>query len=382
MLYDLNIPWTPQTSQTDIERTLCFSQSLGYNVVALNHTINPPVLATVTNAIPQLGAPVHSSFPQNALPTRKSLPITLRRATITISDPSQNHRLPTLAAAYDLLAVRPTTEKAFLVVCTTMSEISLISLDLTTPFPFRFRPKPCMAAVNRGILFEICYSQLLSASSSDSRARALFIGNVTEIFRATKGRGIVLSSGSGSGRGALRAPADLVNLFSVWGLNNDKGLEALGSNPRSVVVNEGLKRRSFRGVVDIVQAEGKAPGSQTGNATNNHNDGDADQDSQKNNQQQQKQQKKKKGGGQESQQTPKGGHNNNNTKLQGQQQQGGGANGKRKHEGSSDHGGGGGVSHGDQNTTTGATPHADGANLSKRQAKKMKLAQRTTADTQ
>lgn len=416
MLYDLNVAWTPQTTPADLERALRFSKSLGYDVVALNHTFGTPIPANVINPIPQPG-PIHSSFPQahdgssssnNNVATAKrptNLPITLRRATVLISDPSINHRLPALAATYDLLAARPTTEKAFLSACTTMSEISLISLDLTTPFPFHFRPKPCMAAVNRGVFFEICYGQLLS-TTNDPRARAVFIGNVIEIFRATRGRGIVISSEarpSNSGGGTLRAPADVVNLFAVWGLSNEKGLEALGINPRSVVVNEGLKRRSFRGVVDIVQVEGKVPG-RRGEATETSDGNDEDNGDGGKNIKNKSKQKKKPGNsdGQQQQQRKKnasgGGaaaenknanrsetnekkQNGNNTQPPTQHRgAAAGSNGKRKHDGASDHGGGSG---GDQNTSAATTAAATssssspaGSALSKRQAKKMKLAQR------
>ncbi|KAG4216719.1 hypothetical protein PC116_g34800, partial [Phytophthora cactorum] len=51
---------------------------------------------------------------------------------------------------------------------------------------------------------------------------------------------------------SLRGPADVVNLLAVWGLPTDRGMEALGVNPRGVVVNEGIKRSGFRGVVDIM----------------------------------------------------------------------------------------------------------------------------------
>lgn len=50
----------------------------------------------------------------------------------------------------------------------------------------------------------------------------------------------------------VRPPADVVNLMAVWGLGRERGEEALGANPRGVVVNEGIKRSSFRGVVDVV----------------------------------------------------------------------------------------------------------------------------------
>lgn len=112
-----------------------------------------------------------------------------------------------------------------------------------------------MAAVGRGVRFEICYAQALTA---DARGRAAFIGNAAGLLRATRGRGIVLSSEAKTAL-TLRAPADVVNLLSVWGLGNEKGLEGLGTVPRSVVVNEGIKRNGFRGVIDIVQTAGPDP---------------------------------------------------------------------------------------------------------------------------
>lgn len=373
MLYDLNIVWTPQTAPSDLERTLKFSHALGYNVVALNHTIEAPVPAQITNPIPQIG-PVHPSFPPPRQTTaaaaaaatsspRSRLPITLRRATVLLADPATNHRLPALAAAYDLVAARPTTDKAFAAACTTLSDLALISLDLSVSHPFRFKPKPCMAAVHRGLLFEVCYTHLV-AQPSDARARATFIANVLELVRATKGRGLVLSSEARAGGGGvgLRAPADVVNLLACWGLGTERGMEALGSNPRAVVVNEGLRRRGFRGVVDIVQADGRVPGLPEKEDGGGGGEGDADKEEAKKKgggggggsgkQQQQQQQKKNKGG-----QKPSGGQ---------QQQQSGSGNGKRKHDGASDLGGGG-----DQ---------ASLPVLSKRQAKKLKLAEQKTAD--
>jgi ribonuclease P/MRP protein subunit RPP1 len=166
----------------------------------------------------------------------------------------QNYRIAALASAYDLLAVRPTTDKAFQAACLSMTEISLISMDLSAQYSFHFRPKPCMTAVTRGVRFEICYGQALS--STDPRSRANFISNTMALIRSTKGRGIVLSSEARDVLG-IRAPADVINLMAVWGLGTERGTEALGINPRGVVVNEGLKRSSFRGVVNIVQVAGR-----------------------------------------------------------------------------------------------------------------------------
>ncbi|KAJ9151880.1 RNase P subunit p30 [Pleurostoma richardsiae] len=278
MIYDLNIAWSPGTSAADLERTLKFSSTLGYNVVALNHTLSAPISSQITNPIPLLTPPPQSHPqppPSSSTPSASSsnnptstaarsgsgsgsTPTVLRRATVVLADTTTNHRLPQIAAAYDLLAVRPTTERAFQAACTSLAEPSLISLDLTAFFPFHFRPRPCMAAVNRGLRFELCYAQALAA---DPRARATFIANAISLVRATRGRGIVLSSGA-AGPMALRAPADVVNLFAAWGLPTERGMEALSVNPRGVVVNEGIKRRGFRGVVDIVEVPGRPDGEQ------------------------------------------------------------------------------------------------------------------------
>lgn len=210
---------------------------VGYNVLALTHAITGTAPSVISNAIP-LTLP----FP---IPASLTL---LRRCTLSMADPTLNHRMAQLAAAYDILALRPTTERAFLAACTTLSEHSLISLDLTVRHPFHFRPKPFSTAIARGIKFEICYAQALEG---DKDQRKNFVSNVTAIVRATRGRGLVLSGEAGRAV-CIRAPADVLNLLNVWGVGRERGVEAMGVNPRSVVVNEGIKRRGFRGVIDVV----------------------------------------------------------------------------------------------------------------------------------
>ena len=57
MLYDLNIAWSPASSAAELERTLRFSKTLGYDVVALNHTISTPLPARITNPMPRFPPP-------------------------------------------------------------------------------------------------------------------------------------------------------------------------------------------------------------------------------------------------------------------------------------------------------------------------------------
>ena len=44
----------------------------------------------------------------------------------------------------------------------------------------------------------------------------------------------------------------MINLAAVWGLGQEKGVEAVGSEARSVVVQAQMRRRSFKGVIDII----------------------------------------------------------------------------------------------------------------------------------
>ena len=286
MLYDLNIAWSPSTSSAELERTLRFSKTLGYDVVALNHTIVPPVPSQITNPLPRFPPPASASASTktenantNSTPTTGALPTVLHRATLVLSDNSAYHRLAPLATLYDVVAVRPTTEQNFTAACLGTGVSSggveaasplLISLDLAQRLPFHFRPRPCMAAVKRGARFEVCYARCLPGGGSsdnntnpnpppDQRARAAFLGNVAELVRATRGRGIVLTSGARDALG-LRAPADVVNLLAVWGLGPERGAEGLAGLPRSLLANERIRRTGFRGVVDVLHVADKGRG--------------------------------------------------------------------------------------------------------------------------
>lgn len=152
-----------------------------------------------------------------------------------------------MAANYDILAVRPIDEKTLQHACGTV-DCDLISLDLAQRLGYHFKFKTLSEAIKRGIRFEICYSQGLL---SESAARRNLISNATQLIRAARGRGIVISSEARRAAGC-RGPWDVVNLAAIWGLSQERGYEAVSREARSVVVNASIKRTSFRGVVDIV----------------------------------------------------------------------------------------------------------------------------------
>lgn len=122
-------------------------------------------------------------------------------------------------------------------------------MDLTQRLGFHFKFKMLGQAIERGVRFEICYAPGILAV--DGAARRNLIGNVVGLIRATRGRGLVMSSEAKTAL-ACRAPSDVINLASVWGLGQERGKDAVCKEARGVTVTAQLKRTSFRGVVDVV----------------------------------------------------------------------------------------------------------------------------------
>ncbi|KAG8527061.1 uncharacterized protein KY384_008490 [Bacidia gigantensis] len=211
---------------------------VGYTTIALEFSITGKVPAQITNEIP------------NPLPFTPPAKLRIiRRCTLFLSDPSQNYRLPQLSTTYDLFALRPTTEKALQLACYSL-ECDLISLDFSIRHPFYFPIKTIKSALERGIKFEICYGPgVLNADGGASRRN--LISNATQLIRATRGKGIVISSEAKEAL-ACRSPADIINLAALWGLPQERGTEAVGREARSVVVQAEMKRRSYRGVIDVL----------------------------------------------------------------------------------------------------------------------------------
>ena len=220
---------------------------MGYNTVALNHTISGKVPENVTSQIP---SPLPFSHPS-------SLHI-LRRCTVHLSDPAQNHRLNHVSSAYDIVALQPTTEKCLQLACLGF-ECDLISLDLSMRLPFYFKHTTLAVALERGIKFEICYGTGILNSDGGASRRNL-ISNATQLIRATRGRGIVVSSEAKKAL-ACRGPADVINMAVLWGLGQERGAEAIGREARSAMMQAELKRRSHGGVVDVVYGGEKPEGS-------------------------------------------------------------------------------------------------------------------------
>lgn len=247
--HDLNVPYT--ANHADLSNTLAFHSELGYSVVAIS--------LSVTGKLPSQP----QSIPVSQLTIPKSITKILTRLTITISDATQNHRLTSFLPHYDLLALRPTTEKALQLCCNSL-DCDIVSLDFSQRLPFILKFKTVASALQRGIRLEICYSPGISSTSSSggnssNDARRNLIANAGALIRATRGRGIILSSEARNALG-VRGPYDVMNLAQVWGLGQERGKEGLCEEAGKVVRLAGIKRTSFRGVVDVIDGGGGGGG--------------------------------------------------------------------------------------------------------------------------
>lgn len=214
-----------------------------------------------------------SPVPRNlSFPTPSRLRI-LRRCNIFLTDSASNFRIPQLQQQYDLVAVRPTDDRTLQQACASL-DVDIISLDLTLKFERHFKFSMLGTAISRGAKIELCYSQGLV--SGDPNAKRNLISNATQLIRVSRGRGLIFSSEARSALG-VRAPSDVINLASVWGLGSEKGKDGLTKEPRRVVEFARLKRESFKGIVDIVYGGEKLLASEGDATTNQYQKGQADQ---------------------------------------------------------------------------------------------------------
>jgi ribonuclease P/MRP protein subunit RPP1 len=144
--------------------------------------------------------------------------------------------------------VRPTNQDTLASACNSL-EIDIVSLDLTQRLGYHFKYKTCSTAIQKGIRFEICYAPALV--NTDAAARRNLISNATALIRATRGRNIIISS-EASRAVAVRAPVDMINMSVVWGLSQERGRNSLDREPQRTVLSADLKKRRFRGVIEIV----------------------------------------------------------------------------------------------------------------------------------
>lgn len=156
------------------------------------------------------------------------------RLTLVMDESSNAHELNStnnVIQQFDIIAVRPMTERFFLAACATL-EVDIISIDLQERLPFKLKFQTIGQALQRGIHFEITLAQPLRGQGG----RKHWLSNALDLLRATKGRNIIFTSDALYPI-HMRAPHDLVNLAALLGLTSAEGRAAMTQHTNSVLLH-------------------------------------------------------------------------------------------------------------------------------------------------
>ncbi|KAJ1821692.1 RNA-binding RNA processing protein rpp1 [Coemansia sp. RSA 2598] len=269
MFYDLNIalpevagkPNGSMSSQdwARVAQTIEKARELGYSVVALNQTISGKLTADhlkIWKTMPELpnvqlswslqtGKRTLNGGATNSVGRGKIR--VLRRVTAAISESDHGHSISGTAMSneYDVVAVRPLSEKIMLAASGgSWAGIDLISLDMGARWGFFAKHKTVGQALSLGFAFEVAYQGALT----DSATRQQWVSNTAALVRVTRGRGLVWTSGALRAFD-LRSPYDVANLGDAVQLNADLSKRGVSSNARALLVHSFTRTGTLRAVV-------------------------------------------------------------------------------------------------------------------------------------
>ncbi|KAJ3023108.1 Ribonuclease P protein subunit p30 [Thoreauomyces humboldtii] len=283
MFLDLNVPYNASSDQSELKKIVTTLHEFGYGGVAYTVTVTGKEANKVERAQDAYvkNLPPNYGFSQQPNPiqqlklsdlgihnTQKSdrcvnSPFIsangtvsqlqnqfqqLTRLTIIVDDASGGGGFridgnSSFMAAYDLIAVQPTSEKMFQQACGTM-DVDIISLDMGNRLPWYLKQPTVNVAVTRGIFFEITYAPAIRDASS----RRHLISNAAQLVRITKGKNIIISSEAQKAM-ELRGPYDVINLGSIFSMSQDRAKNALDANCRAVLVHSATRKQVHRGIM-------------------------------------------------------------------------------------------------------------------------------------
>ncbi|XP_065920113.1 ribonuclease P protein subunit p30-like isoform X2 [Dysidea avara] len=169
----------------------------------------------------------------------------LRRLTILVEDPSLLHVLASPAVSqYDIVAIQPNSERTFQQACATLP-VDIVTMEMTEQLPFILRRQQIGQAIERGLMFEICYSPAIL----DANARRYTFSNALNLVRLCKGKNVIVSSKAQQPM-ELRAPYDVANLCHLFGIKGGgKCKDLITTHCQLAVLHAEMRRGSAKGIV-------------------------------------------------------------------------------------------------------------------------------------
>jgi ribonuclease P/MRP protein subunit RPP1 len=282
---DLSVRIDPGNPHALREHLVC-CLDLGYQAVALDTLVEATdrnARAELLAGLEPLRADVLREVAADAT-SRGARPelVVLRRCTVRFAEPGQLQEMvranDDAIRSYDVFALEPTTERAFASACTN-GRADIVTTQLGARPAFRLRAPALKAAASAGASFEVSYNAALmdvgarrnffanaaaatravgenagggvrddddsdddtdddtdavmrvgSASANDER----LVNDLSRKFAKRVGGGVVLTSGSRQAT-ELRAPHDVANLASLFGMRDENARAALSTRALRLV---------------------------------------------------------------------------------------------------------------------------------------------------
>ncbi|KAM3754628.1 hypothetical protein ACB098_03G180300 [Castanea mollissima] len=259
--FDLNIPYldSSQSNKTTRTKLVVKAMELGYTGIAYNRmikgvmsdhdrcSISPLTLSSLLNLVPSLSLSVN--LHRDLLGVPRATPFRqYTRLTVVAENHSQSLALNSgnpVLKTYDLVAVKPLDQTVFDDACD-KSEANIIAIDFSERLPFRLKQAKVKAAIERGVYFEITYSNLIA----DVQTRRQRISNAKMLVDWTRGKNLIFSSAAPSVN-ELRGPYDVANLSSLLGLSMERAKAAISKNCRTLIANALRKKQFFKDAIRV-----------------------------------------------------------------------------------------------------------------------------------
>ena len=202
--------------------------------------------------LPDVASLVAATTPQSQKEREAAprLPLQRSRITIELGDVDGAHAtltdLKSTLDTYDLIAVVPTTGKAFQYACSTM-DVDVIAFSpeaMQSRLKFQLNHSLMDKARARGVVFEIPYSAMLTDNASK---RQHVISNANALVQgAGAGKGIVVS-GQAETAFQLRGAHDVANMATFFGMSEEGALDALSTRWEGLLGRR-KEAKSFKGM--------------------------------------------------------------------------------------------------------------------------------------
>ncbi|XP_023244592.1 ribonuclease P protein subunit p30-like [Centruroides sculpturatus] len=238
---DLNIIVSQNSNNIDedlLQRNIKTAVTWGYSTVALNTIVDFKIIKKPT----EIPKPIQFVEVKK---DNESVRV-LTRLTAIVSTEIHCHYLmhSNVVKLYDILSVQPENEKMFKYILNNMN-IDIISLNLEM-LPFLIKKNHIKQAANKGMHFEIEYSQLLR----NRLCRVWTIAKGRNLVSNGCKKNLIVSSGAKNAMD-IRQPEEVSRLCLLFGLTIQQGRDTVFTNSQKVIEHAYIRRKPGSEVISI-----------------------------------------------------------------------------------------------------------------------------------